>query len=505
MGGSCNNYSNFGLCMAEWNSRLQAIIFSNWTLWVLALIGSSLCFWKLGAGNVEDWDEARRGMNALGMLEMNDFWRLHYAGEPDSWSAKPPLSIWSIIASYKLFGFNAFALRFHSALSISLFFAVMAVGLRRFVGQKIAFFVLLMAVGLSGYIGFHVGRTGDTDGMLTLLLTCGLFTFLRSFNQKNATPYLITSALFFGLAFYTKGAAILLFLPGLVLYALVQKPDWLKKKIGTLILAVAIFSAIAGIWIYIQLVHGHQNLKVSSSGTGSSFKQMFLYDVLMRFSNDEFSPDGRNYFALFPGLDVTLGWWTYLLYASGLFSIYLVTKRGFKNLWSQLKKRPLLFLSIIQVIFISLVYSFSADKHRWYLAPFLLFFLVIVGHLIEWMRRKNVWALHVFLILGALALANRFVNVNAPKTEIADSFTSNKEVVGNANKVVLLTEPRQSHYLYLKWHAENAQFSKQVQLQKDDVKAGVLVYVKKSQTDILPLEFKQLMKLNDFSIFSYSP
>lgn len=474
-------------------------------MWALALIGAILCFWKLEVGDVEDWDEARRGMNALGMLEMNDFWRLYYAGEPDSWSAKPPLSIWSIIASYKLFGFNAFALRFHSALSISLLFMVMAVGLKRFIGRQVALFVLLMAIGLSGYIGFHVGRSGDTDGMLTLWLTCGLFSFLESFRKEGAGKYLIISAVFFGLAFYTKGAAILLFIPGLVLYALIQRLAWLKKRTWMLITAALIFFIIAGSWVWIQYQYGHKNFAPSSKGTSSTFKQMFVYDVLKRFSDDSFSHNGRNYFALFPSLDVVLGWWAYLFYASGLFGVYLVVKKGFRTLFSQLKKSPLLLLSIIQVIFISLVYSLSVDKHRWYLAPFLVFFLVIVAYAIDWLRKKNQWVLPVFLAVGIMAIATRLISVNMPKTVVSSSFASNLSIIEKVDKVILLTEARQSHYLYLKWHAENAQFSQQVQLRKGDAVQGVLVYLKESQTHQLPSQFKRLIQLKDFAIFCYLP
>jgi hypothetical protein len=88
---------------------------------VLSLV---LIFWKLGQHPLSEWDESRRGMNALGMMVHRDYINNYYGDYYDTWSAKPPLMVWSIVASYKIWGFNEFALRFPAALYTLLLFSL---------------------------------------------------------------------------------------------------------------------------------------------------------------------------------------------------------------------------------------------------------------------------------------------------------------------------------------------------------------------------------------------
>ena len=55
---------------------------------------------------VHEWDESRNGINAIEMLGNGDWLNLHYAGKVDTWNAKPPLLIWCIALSFKIFGIN---------------------------------------------------------------------------------------------------------------------------------------------------------------------------------------------------------------------------------------------------------------------------------------------------------------------------------------------------------------------------------------------------------------
>lgn len=419
--------------------------------WSLVALGIFLSFWKLGQGDVEDWDEARRGMNALGMIEMNDSWRLHYAGEPDNWSAKPPLSIWAIVASYKIFGFNAFALRFHSALSISLFFLLLALVLSRYFEKRMSLFVLAMAIGMNGYIGFHVGRTGDTDAMLLLFLTAGLFAFLESLRSDKAYQLLLSS-FFFGLAFYTKGAAVLLFLPALVLSALVIKPLWLKGK-GLIYLAfsVGLFFAISGSWVLIQYLFGHQDLQTSEISTGSGFKQMFWFDVVRRFGDPEFSAWKQNYWALFPALDTMMGPFVYLFYGTLIWSAYRLFRTKWRLSWAFLIQNPLLLVSVFQIVVISFIYSASADKHRWYLAPFILFYLIVIGFGLKRLFLLKSWLQIPVVGLIAIMVIQRFISINSPDQGVQKSIYSVENEIAVVDTVYFTRQPRQSHFLYMAW------------------------------------------------------
>ena len=55
-----------------------------------------LCFGNLGEWHIEDYDEARHGINAYEMIQNNDYLVHTFRGEPDLWNTKPPLSFWLI-------------------------------------------------------------------------------------------------------------------------------------------------------------------------------------------------------------------------------------------------------------------------------------------------------------------------------------------------------------------------------------------------------------------------
>ncbi|MCB0737023.1 MAG: glycosyltransferase family 39 protein [Bacteroidetes bacterium] len=408
-----------------------------------------LCFWKLGAAQVEDWDEARRGMNALGMMHFNDYLRLYYGLEPDGWAAKPPLAIWAIIGSYKLFGVGELALRFHSALSVSLFFVVFNSVLKQVLNNQFRVIALLVAASMSGFIGFHVARNGDTDGMLLFWLWLGTWALFKSFRKEK---WLLLAALFYGLAFYTKGAATFLFLPGIVLTIIIIKPNWFKPKSGIFWASLVTYALIAGSWVYIQAQYGHHNLKETSISTGNSLSQMFYYDVIERFSNENFDPNGRDLLALFPALDTTMGIWNYLFFASLILATPLLFKRKVKATFQILKDNPLLLLAVVQVAIICCIYTFSASKHRWYLTPFLPFLIIIMLVVFQNQAKKLKGIIWLIGGLVVVSLSIRFNDVNKPKNLLALEFEQVFNYMQPTDTVYFADNPRQAHRLYLSWH-----------------------------------------------------
>lgn len=176
-----------------------------------------LAFFRLGEHPIEDWDESRHGVNAIEMLQNKDWVNLHYAGKVDDWNLKPPLAIWLIAGSYSIFGTNSWALRIPSALAILFAFFFLCKIIRLYESEEFAFRTCLILTSVKGWIGYHVGRTGDTDAVLVAMLIATTFYFLKyiDFGNKKSVLY---SALFFGLAFMTKGLAALVFVPSIFLY-----------------------------------------------------------------------------------------------------------------------------------------------------------------------------------------------------------------------------------------------------------------------------------------------
>ncbi|MEO8150381.1 MAG: glycosyltransferase family 39 protein [Bacteroidia bacterium] len=186
------------------------------------LLSGFLSFYKLGLQDVYEWDESRNGVNAFEMLHNNDYVNLYFAGQLDTWNNKPPLLIYCIIISYKIFGLNQFALRFPSALATILFFYCCYKLFSLYTKNSTAFLGCIILMSCKGIIGFHAGRTGDFDALLLLFLTASLYFFLKyhDFNYKKGI-YLFS--IFMGLAFLTKGVAAFLILPGLFIYVMMRR------------------------------------------------------------------------------------------------------------------------------------------------------------------------------------------------------------------------------------------------------------------------------------------
>lgn len=168
---------------------------------VLLCLGIYLLFHNLEERGIIAYDEARHGVNAYEMLK-NDDWVVHtYQGEVDDWNLKPPLSYWCIMISYKLFGFNCFAFRFHSALSILLLMLIVALWTKKRHGRLVSIVALLFLLANYAFYATHSGRTGDADALYLLFSTIAMLCMLDSARDPR---WLYGSAVCFGFAFLAK-------------------------------------------------------------------------------------------------------------------------------------------------------------------------------------------------------------------------------------------------------------------------------------------------------------
>ena len=98
----------------------------------LTLMTAFLCFRCLGIKAIDSWDEARHGISAYEMLKNGNFLVNTYLNEPDYWNVKPPVSFWSIMAGFTLFGYTSVGLRFFSALAYLITTVVTGLFARRY-------------------------------------------------------------------------------------------------------------------------------------------------------------------------------------------------------------------------------------------------------------------------------------------------------------------------------------------------------------------------------------
>ena len=202
----------------------------------LTLMTAFLCFRCLGIKAIDSWDEARHGISAYEMLKNGNFLVNTYLNEPDYWNVKPPVSFWSIVAGFTLFGYTSVGLRFFSALAYLITTVVTGLFARRY-GKLTS--LLVMAFLCANYFPFkaHLVRAGDADSLYLLFFTLAMLAML-SVKKNHKNVYLC--GLMFSLAFLTKSwhAGMIMAIGGICLLANGEMLRFKKKEWGCFLLSV---------------------------------------------------------------------------------------------------------------------------------------------------------------------------------------------------------------------------------------------------------------------------
>jgi 4-amino-4-deoxy-L-arabinose transferase-like glycosyltransferase len=418
---------------------------SDKSLLIVIALAIFFSFWKLGARDLNEWDESQYGQNAFEMMHNGDYVHYYYAGNPDTWNAKPPLSVWLIIVAYKIFGYNAFALRFFSAVAAVLFFVFAFKLARLYTNERFAFITCLILITSKAIIGFHVGRTGDSDALLVLFLTASLYYFLLwiDFEKRNA---IYTSAIFLGLAFYVKGPAAFLLLPGLLIYLIATGKFQIAIKKKHLWFAAGVAITIMFSWIAILWVSGQKYKGDSFYGSGSVLETLFFHDTVNRLTDAGFREAQVDRMFFIRYLDVRLNIWNYFFYLSLLLGIAaLIRKRKFMD--------RILILSLCLLTSMALLFTFAASKHDWYLAPVALFMAIIITKGFTAACEKYKWFNAVFMAVLLFTAYTQFNHFNKPKRESILFFEKNKNQMNKTSSIQLIQMPSQDYFLYLNWYA----------------------------------------------------
>ena len=122
---------------------------------------------------------------------------------------KPVMGYWLNALSIKLFGENAFAVRFPSAAATGLSAFMVFLLIRRFSGE-IAAATLAALIFLTSFIVFGIGTFNILDSMMAVFVTASMTSFffahdIDSLKKKKKNVYLLLFGVFCGIAFLTKG------------------------------------------------------------------------------------------------------------------------------------------------------------------------------------------------------------------------------------------------------------------------------------------------------------
>ena len=168
----------------------------------LLLIVFTGMFIGLGAGAVQQTDEATHGVNAYEMLVHGNVLVNTYKYAVDYFNSKPPLSLWCIMLSYSAFGYTAFALRFASAVAGCILTVMMSVFLWKKENMATAVFFTAAVPLMTSLFEFHMFRAGDMDSIYVLLFAMAMIALYQA--GRGSRWSLILYGLALGLAFLTK-------------------------------------------------------------------------------------------------------------------------------------------------------------------------------------------------------------------------------------------------------------------------------------------------------------
>ncbi len=414
----------------------------RWSVLVLALCilaGVFLEVYRIGSSPLQEWDEARRGINAIGMIRSGDYLTYRFLDDVDTFVSKPPLATWLISINFKLFGYNLAALRLHSVIATLLFFLCAIRLVRLYKDAWFAAMVLAILVTVKGVIGFHVGRNGDTDSLLLLFLTAAAFHFLRywDFGDRRSIYFAL---IFAGLGFYAKGLAILLFLPGI---AAIIALSWDHKKLFNrhVLFSLLIFLGIVMSW-YILSLSGNRNVP-DAAGSISLWQGMWQTDGLTRFTDPSFER-GYDPWYLFTILDTRFNVWNYLLYAGIAFWIIRAVPKRESGETRQTDR--LLVVSALLAGGMALALVASSNKHSWYFAPGYLFLAIITASFTELLVRRKRWAALVFALLVCALFARRVAEISHEQAPMDDFFREHAPALQQADRLLIRGEVPQ-HYI----------------------------------------------------------
>jgi 4-amino-4-deoxy-L-arabinose transferase-like glycosyltransferase len=302
-------------------------------------------FINLGVSSIWDANEAFYAETPREMIASGDYLAPKFNFQPRV--QKPPLTYWAVVASYKVFGINEFAVRFPGALA-ALGILLFAYGMGRMLFSPRAAIFSAAITGTTARI-FILERRLPIDILLLFFMIGALYFLLRAIHTKIRANW----AIFYGFmaaAFMTKGPiAILIPMASFLIWLFFNRKSCRPK-----------FYPFMGIAIFIALSLPYYLLIFRAHGW-SYIAPFFISDNLGRFATEALGPS-RGFFYYVPIFLSDFFPWSFI----AIICAYL--------LWRRRHMQPPLAnsdfgLLISWCLFTFVFFSLSKNKQEYYIAP----------------------------------------------------------------------------------------------------------------------------------------
>lgn len=334
---------------------------------VLLIIAAFICFYQLGSGFFENWDEAWYAEVTKQMLKNHNPIVLYWNGKV--FFDKTPLNFWLDAVSAIIFGLNEFAIRLPSAISGFVIISIVTVYAMRRWGMLPAV-AAFSAVALNNLFIWRT-RTGNLDALASLLIFLIYFVMI----SKHPRRILILGVLF-GLTYLQKaslvGYPLAIFFMHEVLFQwrhVLRNGIWYMG--GTIL-----FVSIVGVW-----------LSLGNAQVGPEFANYYLYKADQGVAH--IAPEYFNTDYL---------WHTYYSLQRRIFYLFAI---GVVFLGMHARKREYLTLAAFALALLVQL-TFTQKNNNWYLVPSIPFWGITVAfgtwNLIHLSRRFLKRRLYVALV-----------------------------------------------------------------------------------------------------------
>lgn len=218
----------------------------SWPLMIALVTSATVLFHDLGVHPIELWDESRLANNAIEMAVSGFSLVTTFDWKPDHWNTKPPLLIWLMAASLRLFGFDEFGVRLPGAVAAFcttiVLWAFIAYRLGRPVAGCLAVLLLLAA---PHYVNEHGARSGNYEPLLGLLTTGYLLAaYVYCREEVNRRRWLAVVLFLAFLAFMTKTVQAFLFFPPIAVFLIAAcDRTRIKEVVGGMVLLMLLVAA----------------------------------------------------------------------------------------------------------------------------------------------------------------------------------------------------------------------------------------------------------------------
>lgn len=390
----------------------------RWEWWALGalLIGTAVAYiWGLGAAG---WANS---FYAAAVQAGSVSWKAFLFGSSDAANSitvdKPPMSLWLMAVSVRLFGLNSWAMLVPQALlgvgSVALLWGTV----RRYFGAAAGLSAgLVLALTPVAALMF---RFNNPDALLVLLVIASVWAMLRAV-EDGRTRWLVLVGVFCGLGFLTKQLQVMLVVPALALTYLVVGPPRIGRRILQLFGALAAMVVTAGSWLaVVELWPTDSRPWIGGSQNNSILELTLGYNGLGRLSGNERGSVGGNdrgmagHGSMWGGTGITRlfepaqgGQIAWLLPAALIFLVVGLILRG--RAPRPDVQRASFMLWGLWLLTTGLTFSFMAGIfHAYYtvaLAPAVAA-LVGAGSVMAWRRRETWWVRIVLAVVMVATVA----------------------------------------------------------------------------------------------------